>query len=162
VAALLGAGAVAAAAVVGVAWAAVDDTGEPVAVAAAGRVRWGDVLAGLDAARSRAFATADAAALATVYTDGSPALARDRAVVTRLADAGLHTLGLRPVTVEVRELSSTARRARLRVVDVLPGYRLVDDSGGVVSVVPGRGRVRWTVTLTRTGARWQVYDVALG
>jgi hypothetical protein len=154
---------VVAAAAVGVGWAEVDPGPEPAIVGSDSSHRtWSDVLADLDALRSRAFATADASALAAVYTDRSPALDRDRAALARLARAGLRTEGLRLDAVEVVETSRQADRVLLRVADVLGGYRLVDPSGAVVDTHPGRGRTWWTVTLVRAGGRWKVYDVARG
>jgi len=54
---------------------------------------------------------------------------------------------------------TSPRRVRLDVEDVMPAYDLVDRDGTVVEKRSGRGRVRWTVTLERSGDRWRVYDV---
>lgn len=120
---------------------------------------WVEILASLDAARSRAFAVADPARLMEVYAPGAPALRRDRSVVGRLAAAGLRARGLRLSAVEIERIAQDARRVRLRVEDVLSAYRLVDATGTVVESRPGRGRMRWTVTLQVDGERWKVYDV---
>lgn len=124
---------------------------------------WAMRLAALDVARSRAFATADKTRLIEVYAPGAPALRRDLPVLDRLAGAGLRARGLRltpvEVAVEVEAGAASPRQVRLRVEDVMPAYQLVDRSGSVVESRPGRGRVRWTVTLERDGDRWLVYDV---
>lgn len=140
----------------------------------AGSPRWAATLAALDATRARAFEVADPARLSTAYAPGAPALRRDRALVGRLARAGLRTLGLRPTTLEVEQLEQLeqigqigqtgqtgqrGRWVRLHVEDVLPAYEIVDSTGAVVQERPGRGRVRWAVTLERVGRRWLFYDV---
>ena len=48
---------------------------------------------------------------------------------------------------------------RLLVEDVMPAYQLVDGTGTVVESRSGRGRIRWSVTLQKSGDRWLVYDV---
>jgi hypothetical protein len=156
------------AAVAGIGWAAVDSGHRPTRAwadrtgpAAGDRVAsWYAVLADLDAARARAFASADPAALDAVYSPGSPALARDRAALARLAAAGLRADGLRIDALDVAETARGERRVRLRVADVLRAYALVDAAGAVVETRPGRGRASWTVTLLRGDEGWQVYDVA--
>jgi hypothetical protein len=124
---------------------------------------WVGVLRGLDAVRSGAFARADGRALHRVYTAGSPALRRDRAQLRRMTRAGLRAAGLRLQTRAVTELERSAEQVRLRVVDVLPAYRLVGADGSVVAQRRGRGEATWTVTLRRAGdGRWRIYDVARG
>ncbi len=136
------------------------------AVAVDAPATWMATLAALDAARSRAFATADRGRLTEVYVPGAPALRRDLAVLGRLAGAGLRARGLRLSAVEVAVDTGQRtvgvgprRRVRLDVEDVMPAYDLVDRSGSVVERRSGRGLLRWTVTLERAGGRWLVYDV---
>jgi len=138
----------------------------PTAAGSVTPVAWAATLQALDAARSHAFATADAARLTEVYAPGAPALRRDLAVLGRLAGAGLRARGLRLTPMQVAVDSSVPvagvtppRRVRLDVEDVMPAYDLVDRKGAVVEKRSGRGRVRWTVTLERSGDRWRVYDV---
>lgn len=124
---------------------------------------WVGVLRGLDAVRSGAFARADGRALHRVYTAGSPALRRDRAQLRRMTRAGLRAAGLRLQTRAVTELERSAEQVRLRVVDVLPAYRLVGADGSVVAQRRGRGEATWTVTLRPAGdGSWRIYDVARG
>jgi len=129
---------------------------------AQGTGHWATTLSGLDAARSGAFATADPARLEAVYAPGAPALRRDRAVLQRLAAAGLRARGLRLRAVEVAVLATAARRVRLHVRDAMPAYQLVDTRGRVVESRPGRALLGWSVTLARVGRRWLVYDVERG
>ncbi len=188
VTALLGAVAVATAAVTGIAWAGSGSGSAPArglaasagaagestaggstAGESAGRTgpasssepeqSWAEVLGALDAERSAAFAAGDVDRLARVYTAGSPAGRRDRRQLTGLRGAGLRAEGLRLRILRVTELRRTQRHVRLRVVDVLRPHRVVDGSGVLVEHRPGRTAVTWTVTLALEGGRWQVYDV---
>ncbi len=135
-------------------------TGPPVAVPTTGP--WARRLAGLDAARSRAFATGDLAGLGAVYAPGSPARSRDARVLRRLSRAGLHADGLQLRATSVRQLDRSAGRVRLAVTDVMPAYRLVDGGDAVVEQRSGRGLRSWTLQLARTDDGWRVYDVARG
>ena len=124
--------------------------------------RWAETLAGLDLARSDAFAAGDPAGLRAVYAAGSPALARDTRVLRRLADAGLRAEGLRLTTTTVHPVGRSAGRVRLAVTDLMPAYRLVDAGGTVVERRVGRGPRSWTVELAADGQGWRVYDVVRG
>ena len=121
--------------------------------------RWAETLAALDASRSDAFAAADPAGLDVVYAPGAPALDRDRAALQRLASTGLRARGLRMRTVDVSVIARSPRRVRLHVRDAMPAYQLVDAGGRVVESRSGRPLMAWSVTLTRAGQRWLVYDV---
>ena len=153
----------------GVVWAGTDgrqSAAEPSAAASRGTVQarptvvsWTEVLAGLDRVRSAAFATADPAVLDQVYAPGSPALARDRLRVAQLRDAGFTAHGVRLDTRSVRVVSSSPDTAVLRVVDVMPPYRLVGRQGRTTASRPGRPAEQWSVTLVRAGASWRVHDV---
>jgi len=175
-------GAVGMAAVTGMAWAGVGGTEQPAGLAAAATTRapsptaeppapaepvpatgrWAETLAGLDLARSDAFAAGDPAGLRAVYAAGSPALARDTRVLRRLADAGLRAEGLRLTTTTVHPVGRSAGRVRLAVTDLMPAYRLVDAGGTVVERRVGRGPRSWTVELAADGQGWRVYDVVRG
>jgi hypothetical protein len=122
---------------------------------------WVAVLATLDAARSRAFAAGDEAALSAVYVPGSPAGRRDAAELAWLAGAGVRAAGLLLETTAVRLVGRSPGRVQLSVTDVLAAYRLVDARGRVVARPAGRGARTWTVVLGRAGPRgpWRVYDV---
>jgi hypothetical protein len=149
--------------VTGVAWAGAGAA--PLAGQLAGPVPpagWAATLARLDRARSTAFAEGDAAGLRAVYAAGAPALARDRAVLGRLTDAGLRADGLRLTASSVTVRGRTGGRVRLAVTDVMPPYRLVDAAGAVAERRAGRGAASWTVVLAREHDGWKVYDVVRG
>jgi hypothetical protein len=123
---------------------------------------WAATLARLDRDRSRAFARGDRSALAAVYAEAAPALARDRAALDRLTAAGLRADGLRLTATSVALAGRTGDRVRLAVTDLMPAYRLVDAGGSVVDTRPGRDARSWTVVLARAGGGWRVYDVVRG
>jgi len=186
---LLGAVAVATAAVTGIAWAGsgggaspvrrLAATTQPSADRATGTVSqptidvpdraerprvegggsWKRVLAALDAERSAAFATGDVDRLAGVYTAGSPAGRRDRQQLLGMRGAGLRAEGMRLHIVRATVERRTARHVRLRVVDVLRRHRLVDRAGAVVERRPGRTAATWSVTLALEEGRWRIYHV---
>jgi eukaryotic-like serine/threonine-protein kinase len=171
VALVVAVGASAAAALTGLAWAAVDPGApaatvqrhEPASVVDPGAaIRWRSVLASLDARRSAAFATASARRLADVYADDAPALRRDRARLADLATAGLLVDRLKLRARSVRVVSSSPRRTVLEVVDVLAPYDVRTTRGALVAARPGRGAASWRVTLVRVGREWRVYDVVGG
>lgn len=120
---------------------------------------WRSVLDTLDRARSAAFATGDVSRLDEVYRPGSPAGNRDRAALRGLLAAGLRADGVRLRISDVRETSRAPGEVRLRVVDRLEPYRLVDRSGRVVQQRPGRGAATWVVTLHADDDGWRVGEV---
>jgi serine/threonine protein kinase len=166
---LVAAGAAMAAVLSGLAWAGVnsDTPGSTVGARAhaasygdaAVAARWRSVLVGLDARRASAFAAASPRRLADVYSDGAPALRRDRSQLADLAAAGLHVERLRLRPRSVRVVTSSARRVVLDVVDVLEPYDVRTARGALVDARPGRGAAAWRVTLVRAARDWQVYDV---
>lgn len=120
---------------------------------------WSEVLDELDAARAQAFADGDAGALTGVYAPGSPGLAADRALVSAVVEAGQTARGVRHTVRSVQEQERTDATARLRVVDVLDAYELVDSAGAMVGRVPSRGDAPYLVELTRTPDGWRLVQV---
>jgi hypothetical protein len=121
---------------------------------------WSARLRGLDRTRSAAFAAGDTGALEQVYAAGSPALRRDRRALRDLAAAGLRAAGVRLRAVDVRVVSTADDEVRLAVNDELAAYRLLDArTGRLVERRPGRGRVRWLLTLVRQPSGWRIWDV---
>ncbi|NHC44943.1 serine/threonine-protein kinase [Motilibacter aurantiacus] len=121
--------------------------------------RWPDVLAGLDAQRSQAFATGDEQALAAAYAPRAPALARDRDLLGRHLSAGYRARGLRLQVLSVHPVEEAAApRVALRVRDRMPDYDVVD-AAGVEHPVEGRDERWWTVVLTPVGGEWRYWDV---
>lgn len=121
---------------------------------------WRVLLEHLDARRAGAFARGEPGALDAVYAAGSAALARDGSRLRELRAARLRARDLRLVVRAVVPDRVRAGQARLRVVDELRPYALVDRRGRVVRRVPGRGPVTWTVDLVRQPAGWRIAEVA--
>ena len=121
--------------------------------------RWAAVLDDLLAARARAFATADEAALAAVYAPSAPAGAADAGLVRALAAVGHTAEGVRHRVSAVDVVTVTADGAELQVVDRLQPYDVRDASGAVVARRPGRGEAVQRVRLVRTAAGWRLADV---
>ncbi|MQA05887.1 MAG: hypothetical protein GEV07_25295 [Streptosporangiales bacterium] len=120
--------------------------------------RWHDTLTGLDRRRAVAFATADAAALRTVYVPGSAALAADLHVLRSYRRLGVRVQGLRLRIGEVRTVTASTSHAVLTVTDQLRPYRVVDRDGGVRHQ-PGRGDRTWQVTLDRVADQWRIASI---
>ncbi len=119
---------------------------------------WVEVLDGLDAARARAFASADPAGLLAVWAPGTPGLRADTATLEGLAARGESAHGLRHAVQGVDPVAGEGP-ARLEVVDVLAGHEIRDSSGVVVQRVAERGPTRWVVDLTKTPAGWRLTSV---
>lgn len=121
--------------------------------------RWTPVLEELFAARARAFAAADEAALAGVYAPSAPGGAADVRLVRALAAAGRTAEGVRHRVSAVDVVALDADRTELRVVDSLGAYDVRDAAGVVVARRPGRGEAVQRIRLVRTGAGWRLVDV---
>jgi len=121
---------------------------------------WTAVLERLDAVRNEAFGIGDLALLTTVYVDGSAPLERDAAALGDLSTVDVRAIGLRLVVDDVSVVQIDDDEVVLRVVDRMPGYRLVDAEGSVVEVRPGRGPAAWLVTLRRSAEGWKIAAVS--
>jgi hypothetical protein len=150
----------------GLLWAGTDDHRRAAVVQATGsqaaQVDWSAVLQDLDRARSLAFAEGDPTRLDGVYAAGSPALTRDRDLLARLRSTGNTAHGVRLVPTSVEVVERGDDRTVLRVVDVMPPYRLVTIDGGVSTSRPGRPATSWSVTLVHERSAWRMYDVQRG
>jgi hypothetical protein len=124
--------------------------------------RWTPVLEELFAARARAFAAADEAALAAVYAPSAAGGAADARLVRALAAAGRTAEGVRHRVSAVDEVAVDADRAELRVVDSLGAYDVRDAAGAVVARQPGHGEAVQRIRLVRTDAGWRLVDVRQG
>jgi hypothetical protein len=131
----------------------------PAAVRPVAAPDWPALLTELDTRRSAAFASGDPRRLDGVDAPGSPALRRDRALLSRLGAEGLTAGGVRLRASSVRLTRGAGARAELTVVDSLLPYWLVAKDGTVTTARPGRGPQRWSVTLARVSAGWRVFDV---
>ncbi|WP_007512789.1 serine/threonine-protein kinase [Pseudofrankia saprophytica] len=117
---------------------------------------WETVLAGLDAARGRAFEQVDESALGDVYEAGSAVYAADLALLRQVARQGGHVSGL---SLRVRDLQireQTQDRVVLRVTEQLGAYEILDASGKVVLRKEQGAPERNDVTLVRTAAGWRI------
>ena len=115
--------------------------------------KWDRVIARIDALRMQALVDDDPAALLLAQIYDSPAQRDDLRLMTqlRMQDVTLDHNPLRLVSVEevFTTLTGDPQRARLRVVDTLEAYALVNDSGTVVSRHAGRGQRSWFIDLQR-------------
>jgi eukaryotic-like serine/threonine-protein kinase len=115
----------------------------------------------LDNLRAATFARADSLLLLSVYDVTSPAYSTDLATVSSLASRGLRARGFTATVESVTPESLTAGTEKVRVVDRLSGYSLVDASGHEV----GRGAPRparaFTMSLTEYDGTWLISAIAL-
>jgi hypothetical protein len=120
---------------------------------------WLSVVSSLDSLRTKAFAAGDAAPLAAVYTPGSSAYAADLATVSSLESRGLRARGFTATVKTVTVEASTATTERLRVVDALTSYTLVDAEGDVVGHGAARPARAFTMSLTDSAVGWRVASI---
>jgi hypothetical protein len=119
-------------------------------------VSWFAVVARLEAMRVAAFERADPAQLAAVYAPGAPAYQIDLATVRSLLSRGLHAAGFSATVEQVGVEASTATTERLRVVDRLSSYTLVDAGGRVAGRGAARPATAFTMTLVDVAGAWRV------
>ena len=110
-----------------------------------------------DAARAEAWSRGDPRLLRRLYTPGSVAGRRDRAMLRAWVGRGLVVRGLQTQLLEVRELSRGGREWRLRVTDRVAGGTVVGADSGLV--LPHDGATTRTVVLRRAGRHWLVAAV---
>jgi hypothetical protein len=123
---------------------------------------WTALLSELYARRAAAFTTADPTVLPGVDLPGSALLERDTGQVSGLVAAGQTLEDFAP---QVRRLLSVTPvgedRVVLRLVDELPGYRVVPVAGpgaAPVQEVAGRGEAEVRIVVERTAAGWRISD----
>lgn len=126
---------------------------------------WDRVIARIDTLRMQALVDDDPAALLLAQVYDSPAQRDDLRLMTRLRmqDVTLDHNPLHLVSVDevFTTLTGDPQRARVRVVDTLEPYALVDDSGTVVSRHAGRGQRTWFIDLQRTAhGAWRMTAVS--
>jgi hypothetical protein len=120
---------------------------------------WAQVLDRLDAARAQAFAAGEPARLAEVYAPASAGLAADLALLRSLVERQETADGVRHGVRSVELLDERPGRVRLRVVDVLAGYSVLDARGVLVSRAPPRGPRAFLVDLQQTPVGWRLVEV---
>jgi|SRR5688572_29180364 len=109
-----------------------------------------------DAARSRAFARGDGAALADLYVAGSRTGAADRAVLRGYRERGLWVTGMRTQVLSATVLRETDRRILLLVTDVLTDAVAVD--GDERWALPHDRPSTRRVVLVSTQGVWRVAE----
>jgi hypothetical protein len=122
-----------------------------------GRVAALGVLRAWDVRRAAAWAAGDEAALAALYTDGSAAGRRDRAMLGRYVARGLRVRGMRMQVLAGKVRSRTAGRIGLVVTDRLA--HAVAVRRGTRVVLPRDRATRRTVVLRRVTGEWRVAQV---
>ena len=125
-------------------------------VSVAGPPAWTSVVQRLASARAAAFARADPSLLSTVYVAGAPAYSADSATLRSLAGRGLRARGFAITVEQVQVEQASGAAARLRVVDRLSGYTLVDGSGAARGSGPGAPSRGFTMVLRRTESGWRI------
>jgi hypothetical protein len=115
------------------------------------------VLGAWDVRRAAAWAAGDEAALAALYTDGSAAGRRDRAMLGRYGARGLRVRGMRMQVLAGKVRSRTAGRIVLMVTDRLA--HAVAVRRGTRVVLPRDRATRRTIVLRRVAGEWRVAQV---
>jgi hypothetical protein len=115
------------------------------------------VLGTWDVRRAAAWAAGDEAALAALYTDGSAAGRRDRAMLGRYGARGLRVRGMRMQVLAGKVRSRTAGRIVLVVTDRLA--HAVAVRRGTRVVLPRDRATRRTIVLRRVAGEWRVAQV---
>jgi hypothetical protein len=115
------------------------------------------VLGAWDVRRAAAWAAGDEAALAALYTDGSAAGRRDRAMLGRYVARGLRVRGMRMQVLAGKVRSRTAGRIVLVVTDRLAHGVAV--GRGTRVVLPRDRATRRTIVLRRVAGEWRVAQV---
>jgi|GEM_PF-3506385 len=122
---------------------------------------WETVLAGLDAARGRAFEKGDESALKDVYEVGSAVYAADLASLRQVTGQGGHASGLSLHVLDLQIQEQTSDRAVLRVTEQLGAYEILDSRGNVLLRKEQAVAERHDVTLVRTAGGWRISDRVL-
>lgn len=117
--------------------------------------RWAAALGRLDVVRAEAFATSDPGLLDEVYLRGSPLRSADARVIRDYAARDATVIDAQMQVLSCRLLSSSARRARLHVVDRL-GAASVRWADGSSRTLPHDRPTRRTVTLVQTSGGWRI------
>lgn len=144
-------------------------TARPVATSGEARVdtseAWTRVVADIDRGRLRAFRNDDPMELLLVEIADGPANRIDLEIMTRLRMQDLvpdrDPIRVHSVTEVYRRRSGNQEVVRLRVVDSMNAYALVDESGTVVQQMPARDHRTWLMDVQRTrGSEWKLFDVS--
>ncbi|WP_045875203.1 protein kinase [Pseudofrankia sp. DC12] len=119
---------------------------------------WRDVLAGLEAARGRAFQVADPAALDDVDQNGSAVHTADLALMRDTTSRGAHVSQLTTRILALRVQQTSADQVWLVVTEQTGAYDFLDSDGAVLAHQDASAPARSDVTLVRTNAGWRIAD----
>ena len=121
---------------------------------------WLTVMAALERARARAYATGNVVLLDAVYAKGSRVGSADRRLLSRLAGRKERVVGLRTYVQHADVVTTGGRRVTLQVADALTSYDVIGPDGRVQRHGLGRPASDWRVTLVRTGAGWRIWSIS--
>lgn len=110
-----------------------------------------------DEARARAWASADIAALRSLYTRASAAGERDASMLLRWRDRGLRVEGMQTQVLAAAVVAQAPDRLVLVVTDRLA--HAIASGGGERAVLPSDGASTRRVTLVRVDGRWRMASV---
>jgi len=119
---------------------------------------WRDVLAGLEAARGRAFQVADPAALDDVDQNGSAVHTADLALMRDTTSRGAHVSQLTTRILALRVQQTSADQVWLVVTEQTGAYDFLGSDGAVLAHQDASAPARSNVTLVRTNAGWRIAD----
>ena len=120
----------------------------------------GAVVEALERQRVHALAHADATELAEVEVAHTALWRRDSRTVLRLTNSHLHLQKLRVDVRRIDVLSTSPRRAVVRVIDAMSSYDVVDANGDVVDHQPARPPLRTMLVLAHERGRWKILAVS--
>ncbi len=120
---------------------------------------WTTLIRELDARRAGALTTRDPALLDRVYAARSSARAADVRTISMLAAQGLSVMGARHELQTARRIADKSGTVQIEVVDALPSYQVVDDSGRVVGSTSARTAERRIIGLVRTSDGYRISTV---
>ncbi|HET8589550.1 MAG TPA: protein kinase, partial [Nakamurella sp.] len=130
--------------------------------ATADRVDWLAVVAALDRARADALIAADPAMLSEVYTDDSPARAADAGQIAAMVTAGLRVADAGHRLQSATLVADDPGATRVRVVESLPAYPVLDAAGTQVASTGASARSTVVLELVRTTAGYRISRVLPG
>jgi hypothetical protein len=122
-------------------------------------VDWLAVVAALDRARADALIAADPAMLSEVYTDDSPARAADAGEIAAMVTAGLRVADAGHRLQSATLVADDPGATRVRVVESLPAYPVLDADGTQVASTGASARSTVVLELVRTTAGYRISRV---
>ncbi len=121
------------------------------------------MIAALDAARSHAFATRDAALLDAVYAPGSPARRADAARIAALNQAGIRPDGARHRVASVRVVGTQPDgSATIAIAAEQSATDLYDGRGVLIGRSPAVGESTVLMHLADTGDGYRISSIEQG